>query len=92
MFDGVPLFFVRNDRPAKVVARWRPYATVKRVQRIVQKAIDEGAASLSVRYDKRGIPLRIAIDPVAGAVDDDVSYEIKRFWRGTRGRGGPSMP
>jgi hypothetical protein len=86
-----PVFFVRNDRPLKADARWRKVATVKRLHKLVQHLIDEGVADLRVRYTRRGIPRRIAVDPSA-AVDDELTYLVDHFWRGTRGRGGPSMP
>jgi hypothetical protein len=87
------VFFVRDGRPAqKVPSTWRGLATVTRLQKVVQDAIDFGAESLSVRYDKRGVPRRIAIDPFERAADDDAVYRVDHFWRGTRGRGGPSMP
>jgi hypothetical protein len=87
-----PVIFVRDDRPVKVAAEWRSLATVRRLQRRVQEAIDQGVAGLVVRYDKRGIPREISIDQFANAADDEVSYGIEHFWRGTRGRGGPDMP
>ena len=87
-----PVLFVRDDRPVKPAAEWRSLATVRRLQRRVQQAIDQGVAGLGVRYDKRGIPREISIDQFANAADDEVSYAVEHFWRGTRGRGGPAMP
>jgi hypothetical protein len=86
------VLFVRDDRAVKAPAGWRSVATVKRLQQLVQKQIDAGVASLSVHYDRRGIPVRIAVDPIARLSDDEFVYRVDRFWRGTRGRGGPSMP
>ena len=87
-----PVLFVRNDRPVNATADTRLVATVRRLQRRVQAAIDDEVAGLDVRYDRRGIPREIGIDQIKFAVDDEVSYSVKSFWRGTRGRGGPDKP
>jgi hypothetical protein len=47
---------------------------------IINEAITAKAAAISVRYnDHLGYPESIAIDRVAGAVDDEVSYRISGF-------------
>jgi len=89
--DGV-VIFVRNDRPLNAPATLRRVATILRLFRVVQSAIDDGVADLSVSYDRRGIPRRIGIDGHRMIADDEVSYRVERFWRGTRGRGGPDTP
>ena len=48
--------------------------------------------SLSVRYDRRGVPRGIGIDNIKLAIDDEVTYRVDQFWRGTKGRGGPDAP
>jgi hypothetical protein len=87
-----PVLFVRNDRPLNATSSTRHVATVQRLHRRVQEAIDDEVAGLDVRYNKRGLPREISIDPIRFAVDDEVSYGVERFWRGTRGRGGPDQP
>ena len=90
--SNTPVLFVRNDRPVNATADNRSVATVRRLHRRVQSAIDDKVAELDVRYDRRGIPREIGIDQLRFAVDDEVSYSVGSFWRGTRGRGGPDAP
>ena len=84
--------FVRNDRPVNAPKALRDVATVRRLHRVVQRAIEPQGAQLSVRYDRRGIPREIVIDNIELAIDDEVTYRVDRFWRGTKGRGGPDAP
>ncbi len=86
---GPVVVFVRNDRPVDAPASVRDIATVRRLHRAVQRAIDRKVPSLAVRYDRRGIPRDIGIDNIERAVDDEVTYRVGFFWRGTKGRGGP---
>jgi hypothetical protein len=87
-----PVIFVRDDRPLNATSSTRHVATVPRLHRRVQEAIDDEVDGLEVRYDKRGIPREIGIDRFRMAADDEVSYSVERFWRGTTGRGGPERP
>ena len=49
---------------------------------IAKDAVDRGAASVQVDYDVRfGYPVRIAIDNLAHAVDDEVTYLVAPFLR-----------
>ena len=86
------VLFVRNDRAVKPPRDLRDRATVRRLHRIVQDAIDRGVAGLSVRYGSRGVPRSIGIDGLRAVADDEVTYRVPRFWRGTKGRGGPDAP
>jgi hypothetical protein len=86
------VIFVRNDRPVNAPDTLRDVATVRRLHRAVQRAIDRKVPDLSVRYDRRGIPREISIDNIKNAADDEVAYRVDRFWRGTKGRGGPDAP
>jgi hypothetical protein len=52
----------------------RDYDTVPKLHGIVQDAIDNHAASLSVTYDTDGVPTSIAIDHIEYAVDDEEGY------------------
>lgn len=46
----------------------------------IQRAIDEEAAALQVRYDEtRGYPLSIQIDQVAGVAGDEETYRVTGF-------------
>jgi hypothetical protein len=89
---GLMVLFVRGDRPISPPSTFRSVATVRRLQRAVQRAIDAEVHDLSVRYDRRGVPRSIGIDRFGRAADDEVAYRVTRFWRGTRGRGGPDVP
>ncbi len=89
---GPVVVFVRDDRPVNAPAALREVATVRRLHRRIQRAIDAKVPDLSVSYDRRGIPRSIEIDNIERAIDDEVSYSVDRFWRGTRGRGGPDAP
>jgi hypothetical protein len=84
------VLFVRGDKAIRAPAGARSVATVRRLHRRIQDAIDDRVSGLTVRYDKRGMPRFIAIDPMALAIDEEVGYKVEHFWRGTRGRGGPS--
>ena len=86
---GPVVMFVRGDRPVDPPAGLRNVATIRRLHRVVQRAIDRKVPSLAVRYDRRGIPRDIGIDNIKQAIDDEIAYRVDRFWRGTRGRGGP---
>jgi Family of unknown function (DUF6174) len=88
---GAPqVLFVRNDRPLEPPAALRDVATIRRLQRTVQRAIDGKVAGLAVRYDHRGVPRRISIDGRRSVADDEVTYRVPKFWRGIKGHGGPA--
>jgi hypothetical protein len=86
------VLFVRGDKPVGAPADLRSVATVRRLHRRVQDAIDDRVAGLDVRYDKRGMPRFIGIDGRESIADDEVGYKVEHFWRGTRVRGGPDRP
>ena len=89
---GPVVVFVRNDRPVKAPAALRDVATVRRLHRAVQRAIDRKVPGLSFRSDRRGVPREIGIDNIKAAIDDEIAYRVEHFWRGTKGRGGPDAP
>jgi hypothetical protein len=89
---GPVVVFVRNDRPVNAPAALRDVATVRRLHRAVQRAIDRKVPGLSFRADRRGVPREIGIDNIKQAIDDEVAYRVDHFWRGTKGRGGPDAP
>ena len=56
------------------------FTTVPGLFEVIQEAVDLPAASLAVRYHQAlGYPESIAIDWVAGAIDDEVSYRVNDF-------------
>lgn len=73
------LVVVRNGVPTKFPTGLKSVATVPRLFKVIQGAIDDGVAKLSVTYSKRGVPRSISIDRIAGAVDDEIGYTVKRF-------------
>lgn len=85
------VLFVRADTPVKAPADARNVATVRRLHRRIQDAIDERVAGLDITYDKRGMPRFIGIDGRENVADDEIGYKVEHFWRGTRGRGGPEQ-
>ena len=85
------VLFVRGDKPLGSPGELKAVATVRRLHRRIQDAIDHKVSGLSVRYDKRGMPRFIGLDPIGNAIDDEVGYKVEKFWRGTRGRGGPEQ-
>jgi hypothetical protein len=86
------IIFVRGGRPVNPPPSLRHVATIRRLHRQVQEAINDEVAGLDASYDRRGIPREIGIDGHRMIADDEVGYSVERFWRGTRGRGGPNAP
>jgi hypothetical protein len=70
---------VRRGRPVRPPAHLRVVASVPRLQRTVQDAIDDRVGGLSVRYGRRGVPRRIAIDRSRMIADEEVGYVVDRF-------------
>jgi len=91
-FTDPSVIFVRHDRPLNAPEHLRSVATVRRLHRVVQQAINGKVHALSVRYGRRGIPRRIGIDGHPNIADDEVAYAVAHFWRGAKGRGGPDTP
>jgi hypothetical protein len=73
------LVVVRNGHPTTFPTGLQSVATVPRLFKVIQGAIDDGVAKLTVTYSTRGVPRSISIDRIAGAADDEVAYTIKRF-------------
>lgn len=74
---------VRRGRPVRAPAHLRHAATVPRLHRIVQEAIDDRSASLEVSYGRHGVPRTIAIDRSVALADDELTYDVRRFRRKT---------
>ena len=86
------VLFVRNDRAVKPPRDLRDLATVRRLHRIVQEAIDRGVAGLSVRYGSRGVPRPSGFAGRRGGADEVAPSRGGWVGRGRRGRGGPDTP
>ncbi len=75
------LLRVRSGRPIGPgpPRHLREVATVPRMHRVVQAAIDARVDGLDVRYGRRGLPRRIDIDASRGIADDEHSFEAGRL-------------
>ena len=78
-FRGPVTIVVRNDKPQGTPAGFEDVATVPLLHAIVQKAIDDNVDRLGVVYDRRGVPLSIAIDRSVMIADDEITYRVSGF-------------
>ena len=71
---------VRNGRPtAGTDPDLADEATVPRLFRKIQRAIDAKVTRITVRYGTRGVPRSIYIDSDQRIADDETGYTIARF-------------
>lgn len=70
-------FVVRGGRASST----SPLATIPRLHRVVQRAIDDRVERLFVRFGKLGIPRSIGIDRSTSIADEEVSYGVTGFRR-----------
>jgi hypothetical protein len=71
---------VRNGRPSAATPQnLADVATVPRLFRTIQRAIDRKVARIVVTYGRRGVPSSIAIDVSFQIADEEVTYTIKHF-------------
>lgn len=71
---------VRGGRPAAGSPKYmQDVATVPRLFRKIQRAIDAKVASIRVSYAKRGFPKSIAIDVDRRIADEESYYTVTRF-------------
>jgi len=56
-------------------------ATVPRLFKVIQKAIDEKSHKLTVTYGTYGVPTKISIDRIANVIDEEQYFTIRRFKR-----------
>ena len=56
-------------------------ATVPRLFKVIQKAIDEKSHKLTVVYGTYGVPTKISIDRIANVIDEEQYFTIRRFKR-----------
>jgi hypothetical protein len=77
--EGVKIV-VRNGRPSSSTpANLRKQATVPRLFRTIQDAIDRKVAKLTVKYGTRGVPTSTYIDSEARLADEEVTYVVRGF-------------
>jgi hypothetical protein len=72
---------VHNGRLVHYPKGLKDVATVPRLFRTIQRAIDAKVTKLNVSYGKRGVPSSIYIDTKAYIADEEAGYTIKRFKR-----------
>jgi hypothetical protein len=74
-------FVVRDRKPRKPPKGWKDRATVWRVFKLVQKAIDERVDGLEVEYRANGALKFLSVDQYSMAADDEYGYFLDRFRR-----------
>jgi hypothetical protein len=73
---------VRGGVPSKRVhADVKDIATVPRLFREVQRAIDRRAHDLTVTYSTHGVPTKLTIDTYANVIDEEQYISIRGFKR-----------
>jgi hypothetical protein len=72
---------VRDGRLVRYPQGLKDVATVPRLFRTIQRAIDAKVTRLTASYGKRGVPSSIYIDRRANIADEEAGYTIKRFQR-----------
>lgn len=72
---------VRGGIPRQPPAHLKDMATVPRMFRKIQHAIDQGVAGLDATYGARGVPRKISIDVSRMIADEESYYTIDRFTR-----------
>jgi hypothetical protein len=72
-------FVVRDGRPRKPPKGWKDRATVPRLFKLVQEAIDNRVEEMDVRYRANGSLKLLAVDSVQIYQDDEYSYTVDRF-------------
>jgi hypothetical protein len=76
---GHLFYVVRNGVPRLPKNGEKSVASVPRLFRKIQDAINHHAARLDVTYGRRGVPKSIYIDGAANIADDEVTYTITHF-------------
>jgi hypothetical protein len=56
-------------------------ATVPRLFRVIQRAIDRKSHGLTVTYGTYGVPKQISIDPIENVIDEEQNFTVRRFKR-----------
>jgi hypothetical protein len=79
--NGVNLSVEYAQEPKEVTNNYfKPVDTIDKLFDVIQKAIDDEADSLVVEYDSTyGYPLKIQIDPITDAIDEEIAYFVEAF-------------
>jgi len=75
------VFTVKKGAPAKYPSGYKSLASVPRLFKTIQGAIDDDVANLNVSYGKRGVPTSIYIDHAYNVADEEQGYAVKHFTR-----------
>jgi len=70
---------VRGGKITKYPEDLKSVASVPRLFRAIQGAIDDKVVQLDVSYAKRGVPSKLYIDRSKYVADEESGYTIKRF-------------
>jgi hypothetical protein len=80
--SGWHMVNVRHGVPSKSVhSDVEDIATVPRLFRAIQRAIDRKAHDLTVTYGRYGVPTRVAIDSYENVIDEEQYYTTRYFKR-----------
>ncbi len=79
--NGVNLSVEYAQEPKEVTNNFfKPVDTIDKLFDVIQKAIDDEADTLVVEYDATyGYPLKIQIDPITDAIDEEIAYFVEAF-------------
>jgi len=73
---------VRGSSPSKGSAKTaKDLATVPRLHRVIQSAIDGKSHELTVKYGARGVPTQISVNSIQYVADEEQYLSIRRFKR-----------
>jgi len=75
------VFTVKGGVAKTYPSGYRSLATVPRLFKTIQGAIDDDVANLNVSYGKRGVPVSIYIDRAYNIADEEQGYAIEHFTR-----------
>jgi hypothetical protein len=67
---------VRDGKPVRPPERVRYGASVPRLFKRIQEAIDHRFSGLEVRYGARGVPRRVELDPVELISDEEMTFVV----------------
>jgi hypothetical protein len=81
-YTGFRSVKVRNGLASKRSKAATPeLASVGRLFRVIQRAIDAKAHKLAVRYGARGVPVEVFMDSIQYVADDEWGFDVRRFRR-----------
>jgi hypothetical protein len=72
-------FVVRGGKPRNPPKGWKNRATVPRLFKLVQDAIDNRSAEMYVEYRANGSLKVLSVDSIRLAQDDEYTYVVDRF-------------